>query len=258
LALISRCCGWKTRNTRSILRWHVGCYPPSTMSESKDAEASPDAAAAPPAAKGGKLLTILALVNFLAMLGLGGYFFYTQQHAAAQPKKADDAAHGEKKAEAGHGAAKAEGEHEGAEEEEEEPKEGEHEKAAEGEHEKPAGGHGKPAGGHGDEAVTEQPAGGPLLALESMVTNLADPDSDRYLKVSMQVRVTGEAAKAEVEAYLVPVRNQILLYLSSLTIADTSGADNKREIQKKVKRLANEAMPSSRITQVYFTEFVIQ
>jgi flagellar protein FliL len=200
-------------------------------------------------------MTILALVNFLAVLGLGGYFFYTQQHAAAQPKKAE-AGHGDKKEAAGHGAAKPEGEHAAAEEEE--PAEGEHEAAA-GEHEKAAEGHAKPAGGHGEEAVVEDHAGGgPLLPLESMVTNLADPDSDRYLKVSMQLRITSEAGKLEVESYLVPVRNQILLYLSSLTIADTSGADNKRDIQKKVKRMANEAMPSSRITAVYFTEFVIQ
>jgi flagellar protein FliL len=96
------------------------------------------------------------------------------------------------------------------------------------------------------------------MALEPLVTNLALPDTDRYLKVTMQLRISSEAAKAEVEANLVPVRNQVLLYLSSLTIEDTVGADNKREIQKRVKRIANEAMPSSRISQVYFTEFVIQ
>lgn len=227
------------------------------MSESNDAAASPQSGA--PAAKGGKLITILALVNFLAVLGLGGYFFYTQQHAAAQPKKAQDEGHGDKKEEAGHGAAKPDGEH-GAGEEgeaEEEPKEGEHEAAAGG-HGKPAEGHGK-ASAHGEEEASEDHAGaGPLLALDSMVTNMSEPDSDRYLKVSMQLRITSESARAEVEAHLVPVRNQILLYLSSLTIADTSGADNKREIQRRVKRLANEAMPSSRITHVYFTEFVIQ
>lgn len=207
-------------------------------------------------------MTILALVNFVAVLGLGGYFFYTQQHAAAQPKKAEEGkAHGEKKAE-GHGEEKAEGEHEAAEGEHGKA-EGEHgggdeeEKADEEGHGKPAGGHGE-SKGHGESGGDEQAAGGPLMPLESMVTNLADPDSDRYLKVSMQLRITGEGAKAEVEAHLVPVRNQILLYLSSLNIGDTSGADNKRDIQKRVKRIANEAMPTSRITQVYFTEFVIQ
>ncbi len=219
------------------------------MSETKE-----EPAASAPASKGGKLPIILAIVNFVAVLGLGGYFVYTQQHAAAQSQA--------KKAE---GKAEGKGEHGKAEEEakeEHESPEGEHGEAKE-EHEPQGGGHGEgakdakeeeAASEHGD----EHSGRGPLMALEAMVTNLADPDSDRYLKVTMQVRITSEAARAEVEASLVPVRNQILLYLSSLTLADTSGADNKREIQKRVKRIANEAMPSSRITQVYFTEFVIQ
>lgn len=207
-----------------------------------------EAAEKPAPTKGGKLVTILALVNFISVLGLGGYLVYTQQHAAAQSKASPKAA-GEQKA--GHG----------------EPAAAHGEEAAEGGHGEAAAeeGHGeKPEGdGHGAARAAEEPSDdgeghGPLLALESMVTNLADPDTDRYLKVTMQLRITSEAAKAEVESHLVPVRNQILLYLSSLNIEDVSGADNKRGIQKRVKRIANEAMPSSRITQVYFTEFVIQ
>lgn len=221
------------------------------MAESTDAKDASSEQAAPSSSKASKLIVILALVNFLAVLGMGGYIFYTRQHVAAQPEKAK----GEKKEERGAGA---KGEHgvEAAEGEHAEEAEGEHEASAEG---KAAGGPGKEreeevASPHGDERA----GNGPLLALEPMVTNMAGEDSDRYLKVGMQLRLTSEAARAEVEAQLVPVRNQILLYLSSLTIAETTGADNKREIQKKVKRIANESMPSSRITRVYFSEFVIQ
>jgi flagellar FliL protein len=226
------------------------------MSEPTPEAASPaDAAAAAP--KASKLPIILAAVNFIAVLGLGGYFVYTQQHAAAQAaKKADEAS--EEKKEEGHGEEKAEGHGEEAEEEPEESGHGE--KKEEGHGEKKAEGHGEKKPGHAEEPASgeEHAAGGPLLALDSMVTNMAEPDTDRYLKVSMQLRLTSEAARPEVEGQLVVVRNQILLYLSSLTVADTSGGDNKRDIQKRVKRIANEAMPSSRITQVYFTEFVIQ
>ena len=223
------------------------------MAESTDAKTE-NADATKPAKGGNKLIIILALVNFLGVLGLGGYLVYSQRNAAAQPQKAADKDKGhEKPAEeaAGHATP------------EQEAGEGEH--AQEGEHGAPAEGHGDDAKkGHGEEDSKASPhddarsGKGPLIALEPMVTNLADPDSDRYLKVGIQLRLSSEAAKAEVEASLVPVRNQLLLYLSSLTIADTSGADNKREIQKRVKRIANESMPSSRITQVYFTEFVIQ
>lgn len=229
------------------------------MSETPEAAPPADAAAAP-APKASKLPIILAAVNFVAILGLGGYFVYTQQHAAAQAAKKADEKSDEKEEKGGHGEQKT-AEHGGEEAEEEEKAEEEsgghgEKKAAHGEEK--AEGHGEKKSGHGGEESEEHPAAGPLLALDSMVTNMAEPDSDRYLKVSMQLRLTSEAARAEVEAQLVPVRNQILLYLSSLTVADTSGADNKYSIQKKVKRIANEAMPSSRITQVYFTEFVIQ
>jgi len=99
---------------------------------------------------------------------------------------------------------------------------------------------------------------GPLMALDPIVTNLAEPDSGRYLKVTVQIRITSEAARPEVEANMIPMRSQILMFFSSLTTAEIHGADNKRAIQAQVKRIANESMPSSRVTQVYFTEFVIQ
>ena len=96
------------------------------------------------------------------------------------------------------------------------------------------------------------------MALEPIVTNLAEPDSDRYLKVTAQLRVTTESAKAEVEASLVPIRSSILMYLSSLNMSQITGAEKRREIQGVVRRLANDAMPATRIRFVYFTEFVVQ
>jgi flagellar basal body-associated protein FliL len=236
------------------------------MSESTGAETPPAEAPAPAKGGGGnKLVTILAILNFVAVLGLGGYFFYMQQHAAAQGKKDEPAeggeGHGEKK-EAGHGEKKEAGHGEKKEAGHGEKKEGGHGEEKEAGHgEKKEGGHGEAKEEHGAEGEShgdEHAGEGPLLALESMVTNLSEPDSDRYLKVVLQFRLTSEAAKPEVEAYLVPVRNQILIFLSSLTMEDTVGAENKRALQKRVKRIANEAMPSSRITEVYFTEFVIQ
>jgi flagellar FliL protein len=184
------------------------------------------------------LLVILGLVNFLAVAGLGAYIVLgLGQHpqAAAQP-----------------GAAKPEG----AEGEEHgEPKEGE------------GGGHGEAKegeGGHGEGAAAEthgenhSAAGGPLLALETIVTNLSEPDSDRYLKITVQLRITSESARAEVEAYMVPIRSQILMLFSSLNLGDLRGSEAKQTLQARVKRLINETMPSSRVTHVYFTELVIQ
>jgi flagellar FliL protein len=176
------------------------------------------------------LLVILGLVNFLAVAGLGAYMvFGVGQHppAAAQSElqKPGEAAegHGEAKEGEGHG----------------------------------GGGHGEGEDG-GEATATPETGAGPLLALDTIVTNLSEPDSDRYLKIAVQLRITSEAARPEVEAFLVPIRSQILMMFSSLNLSDLRGAEAKQTLQARVKRLANETMPSSRITQVYFTELVIQ
>jgi flagellar basal body-associated protein FliL len=221
------------------------------MSE-PDAPKTEDADKSKPAGGGNKLLLIIALGNFLGTFALGGYLAYDKlvaSHASAQGKgdahgsdAAKAGAHGEEKAEEGHGEKKEEGGH-GEKKEE--------------------GGHGekKAEGGHGadsDESINPPDGPGPIMALDPIVTNLAEPDSDRYLKVTAQLRVTSESAKAEVEAAIVPIRSAILMYFSSLAMSDITGPDKRREIQTTVRRLANEAMPSSRIKFVYFTEFVVQ
>jgi flagellar FliL protein len=204
-----------------------------------------------PASGGNKLLLIIALGNFLGVFALGGYLAYDKliasKHVAAQAAEANKEGHGEAKKEGEHGA-----------EDEAAKEDGGHgeEKAEEGHGEKAAGGHGEK--GDQDDSLNPPDGPGPIMPLEPIVTNLSAPDDDRYLKVTVQLRVTSEPAKAEVEASLVPIRSQILMYFASLTVADISGADKRRLVQSQVRRIANEAMPTSRIKFVYFTEFVVQ
>jgi flagellar basal body-associated protein FliL len=217
------------------------------MSESTDEKTQ--AAEGKGSGSGNKLLIIIALANFLGIFAVGGYVAYDKLyagHAAAQADKKGE--HGADKAE-GHGDSKAEGHGE-------EKAEGDHGEKAEGGHgeKKAEGGH----GGENDEHLNPPDGPGPILALEPIVTNLGEPDTDRYLKVTVQLRITSEAARAEVEASLVPIRSQILMYFSSLNVADLSGAEKRRGLQGQVRRIANEAMPSSRVRFVYFTELVIQ
>jgi flagellar basal body-associated protein FliL len=220
------------------------------MSESTD-EKTQAADAKGKGGGGNKLLMIMALANFLGVFAVGGYLAYDKliaSHASAQADKNAEAGHGDK-AEGGHG--------------EDQAEEGHGDDKAEGGHgEKAEGGHGeKKAAGHGgeaDEHLNPPDGPGPILALEPIVTNLGEPDTDRYLKVTVQLRITSESARSEVEASLVPIRSQILMFFSSLNVADITGAEKRRQLQGQVRRIANEAMPTSRIRFVYFTELVIQ
>jgi flagellar FliL protein len=238
------------------------------MSEPEAPKTDEAAAKSKPSGGGNKLLLIIALGNFLGTFAVGGYLAYDKLiagHASAQAAAKPDAhgakpesGHGEAKAEEGHGEEKAEEEGHG----EEKAEEGGHGEKKEGGHgEKKEGGHGeKKEGGHGDvdESISPPDGPGPIMALDPIVTNLAEPDSDRYLKVTAQLRVTSESAKGEVEASMVPIRSAILMYMSSLNMEDITGSEKRLKVQANVRRLANDAMPATRIKFVYFTEFVVQ
>lgn len=110
------------------------------------------------------------------------------------------------------------------------------------------------------EPESHKPKLGPLLALAPLVANIqgAEGEDAHYLKLSASVEVKDEAAVLLVEAAMVPVRDQLLMHLSSLTVADTNGPDKRTVLQKKMVELANHAIGDELVKRVFFTEFVIQ
>lgn len=180
-----------------------------------------------PAAAGGKrkLVILIVLLNVLALGGVAAYVVLQGRKGAAHAAPAE-AAEGEGGGE-GEGAAAAEG----------------------GE-----GGEGGHAGG-----TKATHSRGPLIALDAIITNIVDLDELRFLKVTVQLQAKDEAAKTAIEDALVPVRDRILLRLSSLTVEDTRGAEKKVALQTELLRLINtELGGGNKVTHVYFTEFVVQ
>ena len=99
---------------------------------------------------------------------------------------------------------------------------------------------------------------GPIIALDSIITNMADPAETHFLKVTVQLEAKDEPAKLAIEAALVPIRDRILVRLSSLTIAETQGADKKRALQTELVAMINTELGGHPVKHVYFTEFVVQ
>jgi flagellar FliL protein len=112
--------------------------------------------------------------------------------------------------------------------------------------------HGEAEGEHGPKER------GPIIALESIITNMSDPAETHFLKVTVQLEGKDEPAKLAIEAALVPIRDRILVRLSSLTIAETQGADKKRALQSELVTMINAELGGRQVSHVYFTEFVVQ
>lgn len=106
-------------------------------------------------------------------------------------------------------------------------------------------------------APTSEP--GPMAAMESFVVNLNEPDTPRYLKTRFEVELKNEESKVLFDRTMPAIRDGILRHLSSLTVADTLGAESKREIRDAVLAVVQGEMgDKSQVRSLYFSEFVVQ
>jgi flagellar basal body-associated protein FliL len=190
-------------------------------------EAAAEKPAAAPAPGGSKKLLLMVLIfNVMIAGGLGYIVLSGRNQAAAPAKKA--AAHGEEEGEEGHADKE-------AEEEEEESGDSK---------------------AHGSKF-------GPLLEVGAFVANLAasaqSPTAPaRYAKVALFVEVRDEEAKTKVEAALVPIKAEALMFLSNAKPEDVIGQDKikilSEELQKRITALVGKKL----IKRVYFSELVVQ
>lgn len=179
------------------------------------------------------LLLIVLVVNVLIAGGLGYVVISNQKTAAAaQAAVAAAAKHkgggedGEGEGEEGHEAAAGEHEEEGEE------------------------GHSKKAGKFG-----------PLVEIGSFVANLTSADRTappRYAKVSVHVEAANEDAKAKVEAAVVPIKAEALMYLSGLTPEQVIGQEKIRWVQDELQKRMVGVVGKGVVKRVYFSEFVVQ
>ena len=112
-------------------------------------------------------------------------------------------------------------------------------------------------GEHGEsEAKTDEP--GPVLPLDPFIVNLNEKDASRYLKASFELEVSDADVGKELEKQKRPVRDDILRYLSSLTVADTQGEDGKAKIQQEVVKRLETRLGAGKVKRMFFVEFMVQ
>lgn len=165
------------------------------------------------------LLLLVLVVNVLIAGGLAYVVISGQQKAAAPAKAGED-----------HEAA-AEG-HQGGEEEPAEEESDGHKKGAKF---------------------------GPIVEIGVFVANLtAAGGGSRYAKVGLFVEAANEDAKAKVEAAVVPIRNEALMYLSGLNADQAIGQEKIRVLQEELQKRVVALLGKGTIKRLYFSEFVVQ
>jgi len=99
---------------------------------------------------------------------------------------------------------------------------------------------------------------GPMISLDTFIVNLADKDGQRYLRVTMDLELSGEELNAEVEQRLAQIRDNILMVIPSKTFEELNSPGGKIALRNEIMTKTNELLKKEGVKNLYFTEFVIQ
>jgi flagellar FliL protein len=116
------------------------------------------------------------------------------------------------------------------------------------------------AGGHGGEAGGKEgaSAAGNIYPLEPFIVNIYDGQELRYLKVKIEMEMAGTGVKSEIDARVAPIRDSILVLLSSKTLQDIQDVQGKNQLKDEIMGAINKNIPPGKIAKIYFTDFVVQ
>ncbi|MBI9085900.1 MAG: flagellar basal body-associated FliL family protein [Desulfobacterales bacterium] len=113
-----------------------------------------------------------------------------------------------------------------------------------------------------DEKVAEEAEAkttiGPIFSLESFVVNLNEDSGKRYLRVTMDLELSTEALSGEITKRLPQVRNSMLMILPSKKYEEISTIEGKNKLRDEIVVALNEFLQSGTVSNLYFSEFVVQ
>lgn len=120
------------------------------------------------------------------------------------------------------------------------------------------GAHGAPAkeegGAHGGGAA----AGANIYPLEPFIVNIYDGQELRYLKVKVELEMSGVGVKAELDNRLAAIRDATLVLLSTKTLQDIQDLQGKNQLKDEIMASVNKIIQPGKIAKIYFTDFVVQ
>jgi flagellar FliL protein len=119
----------------------------------------------------------------------------------------------------------------------------------------------KAEGGHGGAGGGKEGAAGAatnIYPLEPFIVNIYDGQELRYLKVKIELEMVGQGVKTDLDARLAPIRDAILVLLSTKTLQEIQDIQGKTQLKDEILGAINKHIPPGKIARVYFTDFVVQ
>ena len=116
----------------------------------------------------------------------------------------------------------------------------------------------KAEGGHGEAKGGEGAAGSTNYPLEPFIVNIYDGQERRYLKLKVEFELANVQAKPEMDAKVAPLRDAILILLTTKTMQEIQDLQGKNQLREQILAAVNKIVPPGKVSKVYFTDFVVQ
>ena len=99
---------------------------------------------------------------------------------------------------------------------------------------------------------------GTIFPLQTFIVNLADAGGNRYLRVTMELELTRGTSAAEIKNRLPQMRDNILMVLPSKRYEEIRTLEGKTSLRNEIIASLNGLFDQQSISNIYFTEFVVQ
>ncbi|MCL5954300.1 MAG: flagellar basal body-associated FliL family protein [Nitrospirae bacterium] len=100
----------------------------------------------------------------------------------------------------------------------------------------------------------------PIVDLKPFVVNLSGPQgaAPQYLKVRIALKLDKALTAKEIEYRLPEIQSAILILLGAQTADAIQTTGGKLALKDAIRHRVNSRLDSGKVTDVYFTEFVVQ
>ena len=98
---------------------------------------------------------------------------------------------------------------------------------------------------------------GPTLALDTFIVNLIGQGRS-YLKTRIELELDNENTIVEINRRLPQLRDKILTTLSSKSFDDINTLEGKYQLRSELIASLNQYLVTGKVTNIYFTDFIVQ
>ena len=99
---------------------------------------------------------------------------------------------------------------------------------------------------------------GPMVDVREFIVNIISDDSSHYLRTSMTIELSNQAAYDEINKRMPQIRDAILMLASSKTFEELYDVHGKKQLKAELLIELNEMMTTGEAVAIYFTDFVVQ